>query len=244
MAPPSLAVAGAGRQARSPVLFAKHDRPALQAAWRAILLSLGLHLLGLGPVALRVAWRTPPEPGPVWAKVEFVQRRTATVGVAAAQPPPVAAPPSAAPAPPVPDQGRPSPSRATRVAAAAPARPTLHYDPAIRLGDDEQSGAGLVRGSAVVPAQLDSRVHNRLPPYPHEARLLREQGEVIMLVHVGPDGNVAAVDLQRSSGYDALDRAAREAVWRWHFLPGARDGVPAQSETLVDLHFTLGGITR
>lgn len=235
------------RDARTPVLPREPVVLPLLMAWRVILASLGLHLLGLAPVAVRLAWRPLPQPAPVWAKIEFVEHQTPTVGQPGAErpapaPASAAASPERAPASP-PDRGKPVPSGLTQLAAAS-ARASPHYDPAIRLGDDDQSGTGLVRGSAVIPARLDAKVQNRLPPYPREARLMLAQGEVVLLVHVAADGSVAAIDLEQSSGYEVLDRAGREAVQRWHFVPGTRDGLPVESETLVDLRFTLKGITR
>ena len=46
-----------------------------------------------------------------------------------------------------------------------------------------------------------------------------------MLLHVfvAADGQASKVDIRESSGFERLDRAARDAVQRWRFVP-ARQG--------------------
>lgn len=91
----------------------------------------------------------------------------------------------------------------------------------------------------MVPAQPDARYHNRQPIYPREAAARGEQGAVLLLVHVGPDGSAMGVDVSESSGYRRLDEAAQDAVAAWHFLPALRDGAPADADTLVRVVFQL-----
>ena len=72
--------------------------------------------------------------------------------------------------------------------------------------------------------------HNRPPEYPQQAALNGQHGTVVVLIHVSPAGTAAGVDLVRSSGYVLLDRAARDAVLRWRFLPAVKDGRPVASD--------------
>ncbi len=53
-----------------------------------------------------------------------------------------------------------------------------------------------------------------------------EQGTVWIHVTIGPEGTVQEASVGVSSGFDRLDRAALEAVRRWRFVPGKRNGVP------------------
>ena len=47
---------------------------------------------------------------------------------------------------------------------------------------------------------------------------------MILLIHVSAEGLPIGVDVAQSSGFTLLDRAAREAVAAWHFLPAVEDG--------------------
>ena len=47
------------------------------------------------------------------------------------------------------------------------------------------------------------------------------------------------VEINKSSGYDRLDRQAQEAVMRWRFVPGKRNGVPEAMWSLVPINFVL-----
>jgi protein TonB len=76
----------------------------------------------------------------------------------------------------------------------------------------------------VIPASVDAKFRNREPVYPPEAARAAQQGSVMLLIHVQPDGLPSAVDILESSGFTALDRAAHDAVAQWHFLPARRDG--------------------
>ena len=64
-----------------------------------------------------------------------------------------------------------------------------------------------------------------------------QHGTVVVLIHVSPAGTTAGVDLLRSSGYALLDRAARDAVLRWRFLPAVKDGQPVASDMTMGFEF-------
>lgn len=222
--------------------------------WRALCVSLLLHLLGLGVMAAEAVRWTPEPQQPVWAKVELVQQDTPAVGEAAG---------SAIRTTPAPSVGaalsslprskdgalvatRPSPQVAPTASplqqnsGTAPAPVVATHDPpVIRLGEGDELGTGVVSGSAVIPAGVDATVHNRLPVYPEEAARLGEEGEVVLLVHIAPDGSAGAVDVEQSSGYEILDRRAREAVSQWRFRPAVQDGLPIASVMEVDLYFDI-----
>lgn len=81
---------------------------------------------------------------------------------------------------------------------------------------------------------------NPVPRYPREARLLDEQGTVLLRVEVAPDGSVKRVEIAHSSGFDLLDEAAVETVSaRWRFVPARRNGVAVQSWVRVPIRFAL-----
>jgi TonB family protein len=53
-----------------------------------------------------------------------------------------------------------------------------------------------------------------------------EQGKVVLRVLIGTDGAPQKVEINKSSGFDRLDRQAQDTVMRWRFVPGKRNGVP------------------
>ncbi len=80
---------------------------------------------------------------------------------------------------------------------------------------------------------------NPKPIYPVLARKRGWEGTVIFRVWVLKDGSPSKISLYQTSGYKVLDRAAINALKRWHFLPGTLDSIPQESEVLVPVHFLL-----
>jgi protein TonB len=74
------------------------------------------------------------------------------------------------------------------------------------------------------PLQVDPRKGLTKPDYPATSIRQNEQGKVLLLIYVLPNGKVGDVKVSRSSGYPRLDASAmREARESWRFLP-AKDG--------------------
>jgi TonB family protein len=67
------------------------------------------------------------------------------------------------------------------------------------------------------------------------------QGVVHLRVLIGPDGEPREIRIDRSSGYKALDEAAREAVSRSQFRPYRENGVARMAVVIVPVEFTLTG---
>lgn len=66
-----------------------------------------------------------------------------------------------------------------------------------------------------------------------------EQGKVMLRVLISVDGRPEQIELKQSSGFDRLDRQARETVLRWRFVPGKRNGVAEAMWYLVPINFVL-----
>ena len=82
-------------------------------------------------------------------------------------------------------------------------------------------------------------LRNPKPVYPEEAREKGYGGEVMLRVEVLPTGEVGRIELQRSSGYDLLDRSALGAVRRWRFLPAKNGEIHVSSWVHVPIKFQL-----
>ena len=80
---------------------------------------------------------------------------------------------------------------------------------------------------------------NPVPRYPPLAREKGYQGTVYIRAFVERDGRVGNLAVDRSSGYEILDRAAVESVREWTFLPAQKDQKPVASWVLLPVKFVL-----
>jgi protein TonB len=168
--------------------------------------------------------------------------------------PPVVKPPPVLPKPP--------PSTKTPVAAPSPS-PVQLVAPApvpLAIADTTPSAnapVGVTRAPAAVapmtpptapsaptpapkvelPSSDAEYLHNPKPQYPKLSERRNEQGTVLLHVLVGVDGRVRDVSVKATSGYERLDRAARETVLDWTFVPGKRNGVAVEMAVDVPIRF-------
>ena len=153
-------------------------------------------------------------------------------------PPPVLSAPQTAPAPvvtaPPPEPTPvvlPTPAPAPEPPAAAVAPLSLSAPPAPRVEPVVPP---------VVPPRFDADyLDNPAPVYPALSRRLGEQGRVLLRVHVLADGSASHVEVRESSGFERLDRAARETVARWRFVPARQGEQPVAAWVLVPISFSL-----
>jgi len=197
--------------------------------------SLGLHAALLALVVFwhrpRPSEQAPESPGAI-ELVMLEQRGSGPTTLPQDAAPPVAAspmpppPPDDATAEPLPQP--PSGPQAAGVPAETPAPvpPEARPQDALQInigGTDSETNA-IVSGPGVIPARLDAKFRNRGPIYPQTAVNRAEQGAVILLIHVSPEGLATSVDIAQSSGYALLDNAARDAAMGWRFVPAVTDG--------------------
>ena len=76
------------------------------------------------------------------------------------------------------------------------------------------------------------------PEYSDDARKARIQGTVELLIIVNPDGTVKFDNIRKSLGY-GLDQKAIEAVKKWKFAPGKKDGLPVATWVSILVNFSL-----
>ena len=80
---------------------------------------------------------------------------------------------------------------------------------------------------------------NPPPKYPPLARERGYEGTVYLRALIERDGRVGNLAVDRSSGYEILDRAAVESVREWTFLPAQKDQKPVASWVLLPVKFVL-----
>lgn len=128
---------------------------------------------------------------------------------------------SAKPAP------QPAPSTASQVASAA--------------GGSQQSAPSQGERTAQDPdrprtiGRVDYLGRRPNPVYPRLSQRRGEQGRVVLRVLISPEGRVAHVKVQKSSGHERLDDAAVLAMQSARFRPYTENGVAYKA--LVDIPF-------
>ena len=76
------------------------------------------------------------------------------------------------------------------------------------------------------------------PDYSDQARKAKVQGMVLLRVAIDKSGRIEEVRVDRGIGL-GLDEKAVEAVRRWKFLPGMRNGRAVATTAEVEVHFRL-----
>ncbi|WP_153606693.1 energy transducer TonB, partial [Pseudomonas aeruginosa] len=128
------------------------------------------------------------------------------------QPRPKPAPKAVEPAPPAPPQPAAPPAPPAPAAAPAPLTP---------------------------PSANAGYLHNPAPEYPALAMRRGWEGTVLLRVHVLASGSPSEIQVQKSSGREALDQAAVKAVKRWSFVPAKRGDKAEDGWVSVPIDFKL-----
>src|SRR5260370_36636391 len=108
--------------------------------------------------------------------------------------------------------------------------------PGYGAGSGGNMGGGAYRiGGGVSAPTLIFKVE---PEYSEEARKAKFQGTVMLNVVVDEKGNPRDIKVTRPLGL-GLDQKAIEAVGKWKFSPGKKDGKPVPVLALVEVNFRL-----
>jgi TonB family protein len=86
--------------------------------------------------------------------------------------------------------------------------------------------------SACEPVAID-----KAAKFPMRSQLRGQEGTVYLNVHIDENGRVASTELQRSSGYRLLDRAAQDSVlkeWVFDVSNCQREDLPADRVIAVE----------
>ncbi|HEY8966395.1 MAG TPA: energy transducer TonB [Candidatus Methylacidiphilales bacterium] len=232
---------GAGADARSLLPAFAAERPAGLRRWRKWLpwaLSAVVHaaVICLGPWGLRQqavfaidAGKNSIELDLVAAPKEVVEAPVETPQIT--EPDPV-----------------PEPDPEPVVQKVEPPKPEVKPEPPQPPQPEKGDGSSPKPGKAATTVHSDAGairdvkpdyLRNPPPTYPESARRSRQEGLVRLLVIVNAEGRPESVEVAGSSGYDALDRAAVEAVRNWKFRPAQEAGIAVRSRVSVPVRFRL-----
>ena len=141
----------------------------------------------------------------------------------AAPPPPFIPPPEVQVATP------PSPNAISAVSNVQPPHQDLHAQ--------APTAAKPAPGPSVTKPVFDLATCK--PEYPRNSLRNEEQGTTRLQFLIGTDGKVADSKVDKSSGFRALDVAAKNALSQCAFKPGTVDGKPQQLWVTVDYVWKL-----
>ena len=196
-----------------------------------------------------------PPPPPVAPPPPIVAEAPPPPASVAPPPPPldlaeVMLPPPPPPAPSVevpPELTEKPPEPQREVAEAPPERrppprqsaPQTAAPQPVRLNAALQGMESFTLEGRTTPPEAVDAARNRRPNYPEASRRRGEQGVVRLELRVDPNGRVVDVRVSETSGFNALDAAAVEAVRDWRFRPAQRAGVPVAASITTAVHFRL-----
>lgn len=210
---------------------------------------LALHGAGLWALQAGLLRRAAEIIVPAELLSQFIAPPTPPVPPPAPPPPPPKAPlPRPRPAPPpapmplaLAEPETPAPAAPTGVIAAPPAPPPMTAPMAAPAPAPTPPAppAPPAPPKIELPSSDAAYLNNPKPGYPAISKRMGEQGRVLLRVLIDADGLPQRVEIKQSSGFDRLDRQAQEAVLRWRFVPGKRNGVAEAMWNLVPINFVL-----
>ncbi len=167
--------------------------------------------------------------------------RLATFSVSEPSPPPAdkVEPENPAPAPLVTPPQRialPMPNAVQMVTVPLDAKPPESAAPPVTVPVAKPAPPAPV----TAPDFLAGQLNNPGPSYPYLSRKAHEEGVVLLRVLVSAEGSAKNLELEKSSGYSRLDKAALATVRKWRFLPARRAGEAVEAWVIVPVTFSLG----
>lgn len=133
----------------------------------------------------------------------------------------------------------PDPAPATAPTGTLDPEPTAPATPTPAPTAAQASATTDAPAAIVMPSSSAAYLNNPRPSYPSISRRMGEQGKVMLRVFVNAQGQPEQIQIQQSSGFDRLDKAAVDAVRRWKFTPGSRNGVAEAMWNIVPINFVL-----
>jgi protein TonB len=132
-----------------------------------------------------------------------------------------------------------TPAPKPTVTAATPAQNTQATSNTSPTAASANPNVSPVPLTVQLPSSNADYLKNPAPVYPALSLRMNEQGQSLVKVLIGSDGQAQRAELAKSSGYDRLDRAAVAAVLQWRFVPGQRGGVAESMWYQVPINWKL-----
>ncbi|MDP5009449.1 MAG: energy transducer TonB [Glaciimonas sp.] len=181
------------------------------------------------------------DPKPAPAPIPTIKPKTVPIvpkNITPPRPKPVAV------AKPTPIINRAPSEQAIPVPTAAPQQPTQTKEAAT------ETSAAPVAAAQTEPAPTASAAPRTItsgveyiqaprPEYPASAKRMGEEGKVTMRVLINEKGRAERIDIQKSSGSQRLDTAAKQALMRALFKPYTEDGKAIPVYAIVPINFQL-----
>jgi protein TonB len=236
-----------GRTLRLPLGQLRLQRTPVSGLKRRDKLALGLLVLALhGAAAYWVSQAPTPALPVVPPQIPPMTIEFAAPAPPVVQPPPPApAPPVVEPPPPVIDElaakPKPKPKPVPKPVAKQPPKPQpkpVEAPPPAPVAAPAPP-APPVPAPVTPPSANAAYLKNPAPEYPQMALRRGWEGTVLLRVEVLPSGKPGQIQIQQSSGRDALDAAALAAVKRWSFVPAKQGDVAQTGWVSVPIDFKL-----
>ena len=90
-------------------------------------------------------------------------------------------------------------------------------------------------GNGITAPRVKSRVE---PSYTPEASAAKVEGTVVLQVVIETDGLAHEINVVKGIG-NGLDEKAVEAIQKWTFIPGTKDGSPVPVRASIEVNFKL-----
>ena len=130
---------------------------------------------------------------------------------------------------------------------------SMHSEPPQLSAGRKQSVAKMHAETDAALAMSRSRPHQQLPRYasrfcnwthryPVEAVRHNHEGTAVLRVLVAADGKASRIELQTTSGFSELDKAATQDVGCWRFQPDIRNGKPIEAWVVVPVKFSISSM--
>ncbi len=130
----------------------------------------------------------------------------------------------------------PTASTHVRYWSLAATLPLLVLVSALAFADDADPVFQI--GKGVTAPKL---LHKVEPEFSLEAENARIQGSAVYSIVVGKNGRPRNIELLSPIGY-GLDEKGIEAIQKWVFTPGTKDGMPVSVRATIEVNFRLGGV--
>jgi periplasmic protein TonB len=98
---------------------------------------------------------------------------------------------------------------------------------------------GLGEGSGIIGAGGLKILYAPPPKYPMRSRVAEEQGVVLVIATVEPNGRVVHVELEDSCGFALLDQSALNTLPKWRFDPSSLTRYSSAVRVRIPVKFEL-----